>query len=60
MKIEFWHIMGLKLINTQPRLSIKTLLGDSLGDKTVEMSDLSFTIAPRINAAGRINHAKSC
>ena len=49
---------GLKLINTQPRLSIKTLLGDSLGDKTVEMSDLSFTIAPRINAAGRINHAK--
>ena len=49
---------GLKLINTQPRLSIKILLGDSLDDKTVEMSDLSFTIAPRINAAGRINHAK--
>ena len=49
---------GLKLINTQPRLSIKILLGDSLIDKTIEMSDLSFTIAPRINAAGRINHAK--
>ena len=49
---------GLKLINTQPRLSIKILLGDSLSDKKVEMSDLSFTIAPRINAAGRINHAK--
>ena len=49
---------GLKLINTQPRLSIKILLGDSLSDKTVEMSDLSFKIAPRINAAGRINHAK--
>lgn len=49
---------GLKLINTQPRLSIQVLLGDFLSDKTIEMSDLSFTIAPRINAAGRINHAK--
>ena len=50
---------GLKQIAKTPRLGIKTML--ELANKTGEItiSDLVFTIAPRINAAGRIDSARN-
>lgn len=50
---------GLKQVNESPRLGIRKLLdsGNRFGEITI--SDLVFTVAPRINAAGRISHAQS-
>lgn len=47
---------GLEQINKSPRPAIKALLG--LMDKKVEVtiSTLVFSLSPRINAAGRIEH----
>lgn len=50
---------GLDVINTMPRPGIKALIQNSK-KKLLTISDVVFTIAPRINAAGRIssgNHA---
>lgn len=47
--------LGLKQIQTAPRLGIQSLLGDLKKPATV--SDLVFKVAPRINAAGRMKHA---
>lgn len=47
--------LGLKQIQTAPRLGIQSLLGDL--KKPVTVSDLVFKVAPRINAAGRMKHA---
>jgi len=49
---------GLKLINASPRLGIRELIaqaGLSTGDLDAEC--VSWTIAPRLNAAGRLDHA---
>lgn len=47
---------GLKQINEQPKAFVKALLGDErMGNTTV--SNLVFIAGPRINAAGRIEHA---
>lgn len=50
--------LGLKKMNTTPRLSIFKMIENAskIGRFTVE--DIVFFIAPRINAAGRIEHAK--
>ncbi|OFY94771.1 MAG: single-stranded-DNA-specific exonuclease RecJ, partial [Bacteroidetes bacterium RIFCSPLOWO2_12_FULL_31_6] len=45
---------GLKLINDQPRLGIKTILELAAIKSELTVKDVVFTIAPRINAAGRI------
>ena len=46
---------GLKVMNEKPRLGIKTMLEIAALQKTeLTVTDLVFTIAPRINAAGRI------
>lgn len=45
---------GLKLINENPRLGIKTMLELAALKKELTVTDIVFTIAPRINAAGRI------
>ena len=46
---------GLKVVNEHPRMGFETLL--SLSQKTeFTITDLVFTIAPRINAAGRMKH----
>ncbi len=45
---------GLKLINDQPRLGIKTILELAALKSELIVKDVVFTIAPRINAAGRI------
>lgn len=46
---------GLEVINTNPRTGIKVLIGN-LKKETLNITDVVFFIAPRINAAGRIKH----
>ena len=48
---------GLQLINKSPREGIRALLNTADCDKVLNITDLVFVIAPRINAAGRIEHA---
>jgi len=47
---------GLRQINSTPREGIKTLIKMSPPKPELNVSDLVFAIAPRINAAGRIEH----
>ena len=49
---------GLKQINTQPRAGLKALMDIANKIKELSISDVVFGIAPRINAAGRIENAK--
>ncbi|OSY87182.1 recombinase RecJ [Tenacibaculum holothuriorum] len=46
---------GLEVINSNPRNGIKALI-NKLNKKQLTVTDVVFTIAPRINAAGRIKH----
>ena len=46
---------GLQVINTNPRPGIKALV-HQLKKQTLDITDVVFIIAPRINAAGRIKH----
>ncbi len=48
---------GLKQIETNPRPGLRALSRNSK-NKVLEINDLVFTLAPRINAAGRIKHGK--
>ena len=48
---------GLKQINTKPSSGIKALIGLTNKKNELNVSDILFGIAPRINAAGRIDHA---
>ncbi|MBS1651099.1 MAG: single-stranded-DNA-specific exonuclease RecJ [Bacteroidetes bacterium] len=48
---------GLKLINTNPRPAVKALLNLPLKKGDVNISTLVFSLGPKINAAGRIEHA---
>lgn len=48
---------GLKQLNANPRPGLKALLAlNKQQDKEFDINTLVFTIAPRINAAGRIEH----
>ena len=47
---------GLKQLNTNPRPGLKALLALNKQDKEIDINTLVYTIAPRINAAGRIEH----
>jgi single-stranded-DNA-specific exonuclease len=49
---------GLEVINTKPRPGMWAFL-KNLKKKTFTVTDLVFTIAPRINAAGRIHHGNA-
>ncbi|AUD04847.1 single-stranded-DNA-specific exonuclease RecJ [Spirosoma pollinicola] len=52
---------GLKQINASPRTGLKALIkiaGFSLG-RELDITNLVFGLGPRINAAGRIQHAKA-
>ncbi len=49
---------GLKRINQQPRIGLKVLMEIANKTKELNITDVVFGIAPRINAAGRIEHAK--
>jgi single-stranded-DNA-specific exonuclease len=48
---------GLKQINENPRPGLKAILDLNNFTKVLRVSDIVFLIAPRINAAGRIEHA---
>jgi len=48
---------GLKVINTNPRIGIKALI-QNLNKDQLNITDVVFVIAPRINAAGRIKHGQ--
>jgi len=47
---------GLQKVNSQPRPGVKAILELSSFKKELTISDVVFTIAPRINAAGRMEH----
>lgn len=50
---------GLQQLNTNPRIGIKALMDVSSREKKeFNISDVVFGLAPRINAAGRIEHGK--
>lgn len=54
-------IAGLQKIRQGGRLGIKTLAQASRVDvQKIDSDDISFKIVPRINAAGRISHARIC
>ena len=47
---------GLKQLSTEPRKGLKALMEVSDKEKSLTISDVVFGLAPRINAAGRIEH----
>lgn len=47
---------GLKQLSTEPRKGLKALMEVSDKEKNFTISDIVFGLAPRINAAGRIEH----
>jgi len=49
---------GLKLINTTPRLGVKQMITQSgLNLGSLDAESISWVLAPRLNAAGRLAHA---
>ncbi|MFP4227177.1 MAG: single-stranded-DNA-specific exonuclease RecJ, partial [Desulfobacterales bacterium] len=51
--------IGLEVINTRPRPGIQALIEVSgLGKNFISAEDIAFRLAPRLNAAGRMDHAK--
>lgn len=50
---------GVDMLNNEPRLCISALLAESGNlDKPLSASSLSFTLIPRLNAAGRMGNAQ--
>jgi single-stranded-DNA-specific exonuclease len=49
---------GLKKINTNPCIGVKTLMDVAGRSTNYTVSDIVFLLGPRINAAGRIDDAK--
>lgn len=49
--------LGLKLVEVTRNIGLKTLL-NQIGYKKIDSSAVSFGIAPRINACGRMGHEK--
>ena len=49
---------GIRIINQSPRVGLKALIKKSGKQIPLTISDVVFGIAPRINAAGRIEHGK--
>jgi single-stranded-DNA-specific exonuclease len=49
---------GLKLMNTSPRLGIREIISQAgLSPGGLDADSISWSIAPRLNAAGRLAHA---
>ena len=48
---------GLKYLNENPRMGMKALMREHKHFGAMNITDVVFTIAPRINAAGRMKHA---
>lgn len=47
---------GLIKLNTKPCMGLKALMNSSGRQKTYTLTDIVFSLAPRINAAGRMDH----
>ncbi|MFC1861912.1 single-stranded-DNA-specific exonuclease RecJ [Chloroflexota bacterium] len=51
---------GLKLLSTFPRLGIREIINQTrLNISSLDAESISWVIAPRLNAAGRLEHAMS-
>lgn len=50
---------GLDRLNNKPRPGIKALLLKGKVEKDINITDIVFKIGPRINASGRLEHAKA-
>jgi len=50
---------GLQQLNTNPRPGLKALIESSGLKRTLTITDIVFSIGPRINAAGRIDDARN-
>lgn len=48
---------GIQVINTDPRIGFRAII-DQIKKKTLTITDVVFIIAPRINAAGRMEHGQ--
>lgn len=55
---RIFSFYGLKKINTKASIGIQSLINISARQNSIKASDILFGIAPLINAAGRITHAK--
>ncbi len=49
---------GLQLLNSSPRPGVKALMDIAGLNREVSITNVVFGLAPRINAAGRIHHAR--
>ncbi|WP_432712957.1 single-stranded-DNA-specific exonuclease RecJ [Pedobacter sp.] len=49
---------GLKKLNNNPCMGLRALMQSSGPIKDFTLTDIVFTVAPRINAAGRMDHAR--
>ena len=49
---------GLEKLNNNPSVGVKQIVDILNYDKKLSVSDVVFKIGPRINAAGRVSHAK--
>ncbi|WP_026308531.1 single-stranded-DNA-specific exonuclease RecJ [Spirosoma spitsbergense] len=50
---------GLKVLNTAPRTGLKALIKVAGFTRELDITNVVFGLGPRINAAGRIQHAKA-
>ncbi|WP_420150670.1 single-stranded-DNA-specific exonuclease RecJ [Spirosoma sp.] len=50
---------GLKYLNSAPRTGLKALIKIAGFSRELDITNLVFGLGPRINAAGRIQHAKA-
>lgn len=48
---------GLRVINSHPRIGFKAII-DQIRKKELNITDVVFILAPRINAAGRMKHGQ--
>tara|TARA_B110000037_G_C17128422_1_gene509712 strand:- start:7481 stop:9163 length:1683 start_codon:yes stop_codon:yes gene_type:complete len=49
---------GIEKLNNNPNIGVKQIIDILNYDKKLSVSDVVFKIGPRINAAGRVSHAK--
>jgi len=58
---RFMLQMGLKQLRNTPRLGLQLLCKNAkLDPRTISEDQIGFTIAPRLNALGRLSDANSC
>lgn len=50
--------LGLQKINSHPHISFRSMIQNSGLRRELNVSDLVFIIGPRLNASGRVDHAR--